>query len=86
MTPQDVLQAARRELAQLWERPVAKQDCDYCGRPEWHAVDDNEEPVCLQCAKNRVESMAEAVRGIGGVEYLAWKEKRQAEGARFADD
>src|ERR1051325_3439866 len=60
MSPAEIIQAERRELARLWrECHVTMCFCEHCGRDEWAAVD-GDDVICLRCAKLRIESMAEA--------------------------
>ena len=66
MSPAEIIQAERRELARLWrECHVTMCFCEHCGRDEWAAVD-GDDVICLRCAKLRIESMAEAADDVRG--------------------
>src|ERR1043166_6566445 len=61
MTPQDVVNATRRAFDALLKRKDSQHECEYHGFV-WHGLNaETDELECIPCARERLDSMTDAL-------------------------
>jgi hypothetical protein len=64
MTPRDAVAAEQREYVALLARKVAERECAYHGTV-WYAIDADDKLRCIPCARERLDSMYDALARPG---------------------